>query len=110
MNPIDEQRAVIDKLYQLVLRSAANDFTEAACRFRYLLEEDGSRAVDEQFWYFVGEDRKSAFLDDDRTANPMDLVPKLHSLMKDHTGGDWDAFTLTIGKDGKVTTKFEYPN
>jgi hypothetical protein len=29
--------------------------------------------------------------------------------MKAHTGGNWQAFILTIDKDGRVTAKFEYP-
>ncbi|MFT6774209.1 MAG: hypothetical protein ACJA1L_001921 [Paracoccaceae bacterium] len=34
---------------------------------------------------------------------------ELHALMKAHTGGDWNAFTITLDKDGKATVKFEYP-
>jgi hypothetical protein len=109
MNPIEDQRQVIEKLRQLVHQSAPHAYTEAACRFRYFREADGSRAVDEQFWYYIDEQRVSAFLNDDVAVNPMQLVADLHAQMKTHTGGDWHALTLTIQKDGRVTTKFEYP-
>ena len=108
-NPIEEQKQLIDKLYRLVRQSAPKSSFEAACRFRYFQEKDGSRAVDEQFWYFVDDKRVSALLVDDETINPMLIVPELHAKMKAHTGGNWQAFTLTIDKDGRVTAKFEYP-
>jgi hypothetical protein len=108
-NPIEEQRQLIDKLYRLVRQSAPKGSSEAACRFRYFQESDGSRAVDEQFWYFVDEKRVSALLVDEATINPMLIVPELHAKMRAHTGGDWHAFTLSIEKDGRVNAKLEYP-
>ena len=39
----------------------------------------------------------------------LELIPKLHSMMKSHTGGEWTSFTLTLNKDGKAHTKFHYP-
>ena len=38
------------------------------------------------------------------------LVKQLHQLMKGHNGGEWNAMTLLIEQDRRVTTKFEYPN
>lgn len=111
MNPIEEQREIIDSLYELVYQSAPDAFFKAGCRFRYLKECDGSAAVDEQFWYFTNDSKKvSALLIDDASKDPMTLVPMLHAKTKTHTGGDWNAFTLTIEEDGRVTVKFEYPD
>lgn len=108
-NPIEEQKRLIEKLYILVRKSAPIGSSDIACRFRYFQEKDGSRAVDEQSWYFIDGKRVSALLIDDVATNPMLIVPELHAKMKAHTGGDWQAFTLMINKDGSVSTKFEYP-
>lgn len=37
------------------------------------------------------------------------LVMELHALMKAHTDGSWNAFTITLDQDGKATVKFEHP-
>ncbi len=37
-----------------------------------------------------------------------ELIPELHELMKNQTGGDWRAMVIVIGSDGKAQTKFEY--
>jgi hypothetical protein len=54
--------------------------------------------VDEQFWYFSDDKRVSARLVDDRAVDSMFIVSELHAEMKAHTGGDWQAFTLTINE------------
>jgi hypothetical protein len=110
-NPIEEQRKIIDQLYQIVRGSTPDNATSSSCRFEYDHGfSDGSCRVGERFCYFVGQERKSAAMDYNLSKPVMGLVKELHAKMKAHTGGDWDAFTLTIGEDGRVTTKFEYPN
>jgi len=110
-NPIEEQREIINQLYGIVRDSAPTEATSSACRFEYDHDyEDGSFSVEEEFWYFIGLERKSAAMDENISEPVMGLVKELHAKMKAHTGGDWDAFTLTIEEDGRVTTKFEYPN
>ena len=109
-NPIEEQRQIIDQLYRIVLGSTPKNATCSACRFDYDHGyEDGSSSVGEEFWYFLDGERKSAAMDYELSFSVMSLVKDLHAKMKAHTGGDWDAFTLTIEEDGRVTTKFEYP-
>lgn len=108
-NPIEEQRLIIDQLYQIVKGSCPSEATSARCRFEYDHGyEDGSSSVGEEFWHTSGEDAVTDFLDRDLRRPVMGLVKELHGLMKAHTGGDWDAFTLFINEDGTVTTKFEY--
>lgn len=109
MNPIEQQQKVISELCKLVHASAANGYTEAACRFRYFKEDDGSESVDCEFWYFMGGKRVSAHLAYDREVRPIRLVPRLHEMMRMHTGGNWTAFTLTIDENGKAKAHFEYP-
>ena len=36
------------------------------------------------------------------------LCKQLHDVMQEHTGGDWQKFTLTIDEQGEAHTKFSY--
>ena len=112
MNPIEEQRLVIDQLYHLMVESTEAGFDTALCRFEYHVGEDGSRAVDTTFEYELNGSKFSKHLNhrQSKEERPIRLVPKLHQIMKSHTGGDWNAFTLTIDSNGLVKTKFEYPD
>ncbi|MGE6786273.1 hypothetical protein ACQKGL_27495 [Ensifer adhaerens] len=109
MNPIEEQRKIIDQLYKIVLGSCPENAETASCRFDLQRFEDGSASVGQQFEYRAAGLLVSAALDRALRAPVMGLVKQLHTKMKAHTGGDWQAFTLTINRDGSVTTKFEYP-
>lgn len=108
MNPIEEQRQVIDQLYRIVKDSCPNGFQHAKCRFAYEKFEDGSSSVEQEF-YFTKDNREfSEVLDRELRRSVMGLVKELSNKMKSHTSGDWGAFTLFINEDGSVTTKFEY--
>ena len=110
-DPIEEQRQILDQLYRIVKGSTPENASSSMCRFEYDHGyEDGSSRVGERFCYFLGQERKSAAMDYGLSKPVMGLVKELHAKMKAHTGGDWDAFTLTIEEDGRVTTKFDYPD
>ncbi len=110
-NPIEEQRLIIDQLYQVVKGSCPEEANSAHCRFEYDHGyEDESSSVVEEFWHSSGGRAVSDFLSRDLRYPVTRLVRELHAKMKAHTGGDWDAFTLFINEDGTVTTKFEYPD
>jgi hypothetical protein len=109
VNPIEEQRLILDQLYRIVIGSCPQNFETAKCRFGYERFEDGSSSVEQQFDYVTAGNIVSAALDRNLRAPVMSLVKQLHAKMKAHTGGDWQAFTQMINKDGSVTTKFEYP-
>ena len=109
MNPIEEQRLIIDQLYRIVVGSCPPNIETAKCRFDYQRFEDGSSSVNQMFEYVEAGNLVSAGLNRNLRAPVMQLVKQLHMQMKAHTGGDWQAFTLLINKDGSVTTKFEYP-
>ncbi|MEM8776431.1 MAG: hypothetical protein AAGF53_15455 [Pseudomonadota bacterium] len=110
MSPIEEQRKVIDQLYQIVKGSCPPSADAASCRFDFERFEDGSTSVGQKFNFFEGEKKVSAALDRQLRSPIMPLVKELHALMKSHTGGDWTAFTIIIQRDGSVTTEFEYPD
>ena len=109
MNPVEEQRQILDQLYRIIRGSCPPDIETAKCRFDYQRFEDGSSSVGEQFDYVEAGNLVSAALNRNLSAPVMQLVKQLHATMKAHTGGDWQAFTLTINKDGSIATKFEYP-
>lgn len=111
MNPIEEQRQVIDQLYRIVKGSCPDGAELVKCRFDYDHgHSDGSISVGSEFSYFYDGKAHYPALDRELRRPVKDLVKELHAKMKAHTGGDWDAFTLFINEDGSVTTKFEYPD
>ena len=108
-NPIEEQRAIIDQLYQIVIGSCPADFASAKCRFEYGHgHDDGSISVGSAFSFIKDGQENFPALDRSLRKSVKNLVPDLHAKMLSHTGGDWDAFTLFINENGTVTTKFEY--
>lgn len=110
MNPVDGQRAVIDQLYHIVAGSMPTKASAASCWFDYRRSKDGSSSVGQRFTYQLGGETVSAALDRELRRPVIQLVKQLHQLMKEHTGGDWQALTLSIDANGRVTTKFEYPD
>lgn len=110
MNPIEEQRKLIDQLYHLVHKSSQDGFDTATCRFDYFVaEDDGSSSIGTKLSYIKAGETKYGRLSYPEDEILYEVIPQLHSAMKAHTGGDWQAFVLTINQDGSVTTKFEYP-
>jgi len=112
MTSLEDERKVIEKIYQLMVESSPANATEIICRFEYYQGEDGSRSVDDGFSYCLHGNRESAWLKykKNKSERPITLVSTLHRLMKAHTGGEWDAFVVRIDDDGAVKTKFEYPD
>lgn len=110
MNIIVKQREYIDQLYWLIRDSIEEEYEKAVCQFSYDHGyEDGSFSTGSQLSYFQNGEliTSNALRYPDRRIL-RHIIPQLHALMKEHTGGDWHAFTLTINEDGSVTTKFEY--
>lgn len=110
MIPIENQRLLIDQLYQLVKKSIKDDFDTATCWFEYFVADDRSSSIGSKLSYVKDGEIKYDSLDypDDDILD--EVIPQLHASMKTLTGGDWEAFTLRINEDGSVSTKFEYPD
>jgi hypothetical protein len=110
MNPIEEQRKLIDQLHALVVESIPVGATSADCRFDYFKGPDGAQSVGTELHYELDGNRVSARLlrRPERAERPIRLVPQLHALMKAHTGGDWVALRLTITPSGRASAHFEY--
>lgn len=110
MNPIEEQRAIIDEVYRLLTDSIDAEFDQAKCEIRYDRFDDGSSSIGSKASYQVADVITHCLLKYPDVSVLDEAVPKLHRLMKEHTGGDWNALTLSVEQDGRVTTKFEYPD
>jgi len=87
-----------------MLQSGEDECESLTCRFE--LDEE-CISLDEDFSYVKNGESVSVALSDPDWLS-MDWVIELHKLMKSHTGGTWYAFTISIGKDGKAKTEFEY--
>lgn len=109
MNYVESQTQILDELCYLMRISAEEDYSHMQCRFDYSSSEDGSSSVGSKFYYVTSKEKKSVALVYPERKKISDLIPKLHSLMKAHTGGDWSAFTITIDPEGKAKINFEYP-
>ncbi|MDR6634239.1 hypothetical protein J2X72_003049 [Phyllobacterium sp. 1468] len=110
MNPIEEQRQLIDILYRLIHDSLNGDFDTASCLFEYFVSmDDESTSISTRLSYVKDGETKHARLSYPDDAVLYDVIPQLHAKMKAHTGGNWRAFTLRINEDGSVKVNFEYP-
>jgi hypothetical protein len=105
---IIEQTEILNQLAGLVHDSVPLGYDRAWCVFDYDHGyEDGSSSVGTTLWYDLNNVQCSVELVDPEVLT-LDLVPKLHTMMKVQTGGDWYKFTLSIDKAGRATTNFDY--
>ena len=103
---IQQQVEVLNKITQVMHESADFDYEEMTCRFDYYID-DGEWSVDSEFSFVRKGTLHRARLNDP-TGGVYRFVHQLHELMKDHTGGDWRSFILTLDATGKAHTKFVY--
>ena len=109
-NPLQEQQEILEELYHIVMTGCSEKTSSAQCRFEYDYGyDDGSESVNASFSKVEDGIEFYEVLKGDPTLDIIVLIPRLHKLMKAHTGGEWTAFTLFIEEDGSVRTKFEYP-
>lgn len=108
MNPIEEQVSLLNELSQLMFISVDSEYDSISCSFEYSTSDDGSSRVGSRFSFICkGEFVSKALVSPERSI-VRSVVPKLHTVMSEHTGGNWKSFTIDINKSGEATTKFEY--
>ena len=110
MKPIARQVEILNTLAQLIHLSAKDEYKEAGCVFDYDYDyEDESSSVGGSFWYVdrCNNEKVSASLEDP-DFETMDLIPELHLIMKEQTGGEWTSFTLILDENGEANSKFKY--
>ncbi|EIZ1354549.1 hypothetical protein V4T56_004215 [Vibrio vulnificus] len=108
MNPIEEHKLILSELCNIMRLSFSGPYDVLNCHFDYRESDDGSSSVGAEFWYeHEGNTVSLPLVYPERKQLTM-LVPKLHSMMYSHTGGDWEGFLLSIDRHGKAKTTFEY--
>ncbi|QOZ84301.1 hypothetical protein DXT74_15220 [Chromobacterium sp. Rain0013] len=103
---IERQMELLTELARIVHESASEGYSEARCEFDYECSEK-DWTVGSSFSYVLQGVGRAEFLNDpnDRTSQ---LVHELHELMRQHTGGSWKEFVLSIDANGKAHTNFVY--
>ena len=104
MNTLAAQTDILSRLANIVHQSAGTGYELAIGEFSVL--DASTRST----FYTVHNGERKYLERKDPKLDSLYKVLELHALMKSHTGGVWESLTLTIDKDGKVTTKFHYPD
>ncbi|MBC7916535.1 MAG: hypothetical protein H7Y28_01875 [Rhodoferax sp.] len=108
-NPIQQQTDLLGQLAQVMINSVHKEFDQIECCFDYFVDEEtGDDSVGSQLAYLIGETRVGLYLNDPESKCHK-LVAELNRHMREHTGGHWEKVFLTLGNDGKLNTKFQYP-
>jgi Protein of unknown function, DUF600 len=107
MNPFQRQTEILNLLVQAMHDSADSNYEKLECTFSF--SNLGKRCKSE-FSFTKGGKEISEFLREKDGISEYSLLEELHTIMKAHTGGEWDSFTLTLDADGKAHTKFHYPD
>lgn len=109
MDKITEQQAVLEDIYWVIRDASPVGCDTATCVVEFGIGSDGSVSVNSRVSYDIGGKIKHDIFDDDGLDVLDRAVPKLHALMKEHTEGCWSGFSMTVDRDGKLTTRFDYP-
>lgn len=102
---MERQFEILDELAQILFGEACEKYDYILCKF----EVDGA-SVGTYFEYGANGKKVNKAVSDSSSLEFLDLILELHKDMKNHTGGDWSEFTLTIDENGQAKTKFKYPD
>lgn len=106
MNPLEEQTEVLNELAQILHSEAGDDYDFVMCEYEFLERYNtisSSLKLSKNGREYYKEMSSGA------PSQNAELAFKLRTLMKAHTGGEWESFTLKIDDQGKAHTKFYYP-
>lgn len=106
MNSIERQTEILSQLSQILHDDADEGYNFAIGEFDYLPEYE---TISNYFLFEKDSVKVNRPFSDDAVTKNLDLCEELRALMKEHTGGEWKSFTLTIDADGKAKAKFHYP-
>lgn len=107
MNPLERQTEILNILLQMMHSSADSNYQELLCKFSF---NKAGMCCGSEFYYYNNGEKISEFLREKEGMSEYSLLEELHTIMKEHTGGEWDSFTLTLDANGKAHTKFHYPD
>lgn len=106
MSFIIEQTELLSKLANLLSNSFRGNFTHLESEYKYL---EKYNTISTSYNY-IDNNKKNYFKAPPGIATDnFYICMELRALMKEHTGGEWTSFTLTLDADGRANTKFNYP-
>jgi len=106
MIPMQRQAEILNELSQILHDEADKGYSNTFCEYTFMPEYD---TIKSRFNFHKDGERINRALSTGLPSRNRDLVQELRTLMKEHTGGEWTSFTLTLDADGQANTKFVYP-
>ncbi len=101
-----KQQEILDQLAAILHANAPHRYDSISCRYTY---EHEYETISSQLSYALGGKTHNAQLSPGAATDNLVLCEELRALMAAHTGGEWDAFTLTVDREVKAQVQFEYP-
>ena len=98
------QQEILDQLAAILHADAPPRYDSVSCRYNYEYE-----TISSQLSYVLRGKTHNARLSSGAATDNLILCEDLRALMAANTGGEWDAFTLTLDREGKAQVQFEYP-
>jgi hypothetical protein len=103
---MEKQFEILNQLASIISDEANKNYDSVTYKGKINIDEGW---LDSGFSFVRDGKKHSVALSEEGEDVLFELVFSLHKEMKAHTGGEWTAFTLAIGEDGKAKTNFEYP-
>lgn len=100
-----EKSNILGKLANILFNSIDQKYEKLHCKYEYIFG-----TISTSISYEKNSDVISIEAPCGVASENLDLCLELRELMKSHTGGEWNSFTLTLDADGKAHTKFHYPD
>ncbi|WOE76106.1 hypothetical protein [Alterisphingorhabdus coralli] len=107
INYIEKQSKLLEKLANILFNTTDVEYDALWCEYEC---DDEFNTIDTALFYKTDGKVVNFAAPVGVSSKNLDLCQELRAVMKAHTGGEWSSFTLTLGKDGKAHTKFEYPS
>lgn len=106
MNTLQRQQEILNELSNLIHNETDQGYQSATCEYTFHVNFNTTSS---KFSFIINGNTVKKALSDETTMRNRDIAEELRTLMKEHTGGEWTSFTLTLDANGKATTKFVYP-
>lgn len=100
-----EKSNILEKLANILFNSVDQKYEKLHCNYKSI-----HGTISTSISYETNSERVSIEAPVGVASKNLELCLELRELMKNHTGGEWDSFTLTLDADGKAHTKFHYPD
>ncbi len=106
MSYLIKQNEILEKLSNILFNSFDDDFDIIKAEYDFIKDFD---TISTSLSYEKNGKTDYYEAPVGVASENLELCEELRALMKEHTGGEWTSFTLTLDTDGRATTKFVYP-